>query len=44
MTIPGRAIKGHSSPHNHFAFEAVDWYWRFVDVVWLGLFVLVYWM
>jgi cytochrome c oxidase subunit 3 len=30
--------------HNHFAFEAVAWYWHFVDVVWLLLFVFVYWM
>jgi cytochrome c oxidase subunit 3 len=39
-----RAMKGHFSPHNHFAFEAVAWYWHFVDVVWLGLFVFVYWL
>ncbi len=39
-----RAIKGHFSPHNHFAFEAVAWYWHFVDVVWLGLFIFVYWL
>ena len=26
-----------------FAFEAVAWYWHFVDVVWLGLFIFVYW-
>jgi len=39
-----RAIKRHFSPHNHFAFEAVAWYWHFVDVVWLGLFVFVYWL
>jgi len=32
------------NPHNHFAFEAVAWYWHFVDVVWLFLFVFVYWM
>lgn len=32
------------SPHNHFAFEAVSWYWHFVDVVWLLLFVFVYWL
>jgi cytochrome c oxidase subunit III len=38
------AMKGHFSPHNHFAFEAVAWYWHFVDVVWLGLFVFVYWL
>lgn len=30
--------------HNHFAFEAVAWYWHFVDVVWLLLFIFVYWM
>ncbi len=44
MAVLGRAIKGHFNPHNHFAFEAVAWYWHFVDVVWLGLFVFVYWM
>lgn len=32
------------NPHNHFAFEAISWYWHFVDVVWLFLFVFVYWM
>ena len=39
-----RSIKGHFTPENHFAFEAVAWYWHFVDVVWLLLFVLVYWL
>jgi cytochrome c oxidase subunit 3 len=42
--ILGRALKSHFSPHNHFAFEAVAWYWHFVDVVWLGLFIFVYWL
>lgn len=37
-----RAIKGHFKPDNHFGFEAVAWYWHFVDVVWLGLFIFVY--
>ncbi|MCW8926717.1 MAG: cytochrome c oxidase subunit 3 [Xanthomonadales bacterium] len=37
-----RAAKGHFKPRNHFAFEAVAWYWHFVDVVWLGLFIFVY--
>ncbi len=37
-----RAMKGHFKPSNHFAFEAVAWYWHFVDVVWLGLFIFVY--
>ena len=39
-----RAMKGHFTEENHFAFEAVAWYWHFVDVVWLGLFVFVYWL
>ena len=44
IAILGRAMKRHFSAHNHFAFEAVAWYWHFVDVVWLGLFVFVYWL
>ncbi|MGD8378463.1 MAG: cytochrome c oxidase subunit 3 [Gammaproteobacteria bacterium] len=39
-----RCIKGHFTPDHHFAFEAVAWYWHFVDVVWLGLFIFVYWL
>ncbi len=39
-----RLIKGHFSPDHHFAFEAAAWYWHFVDVVWLGLYVVVYWL
>ena len=39
-----RSIVGHFDAHRHFAFEAVAWYWHFVDVVWLGLFVFVYWI
>ena len=42
--IFGRALAGHFHPHQHFAFEAVAWYWHFVDVVWLLLFVFVYWL
>jgi cytochrome c oxidase subunit 3 len=38
-----RCFSGHFSPENHFAFEAVSWYWHFVDVIWLFLFTLVYW-
>lgn len=40
--ILARSIAGHFTPTHHFAFEAVAWYWHFVDVVWLGLFVFVY--
>jgi cytochrome c oxidase subunit 3 len=39
-----RTMSGHFTPQRHFAFEAVAWYWHFVDVVWLGLFVFVYWV
>ena len=39
-----RVFKGHFTADHHFAFEASAWYWHFVDVVWLGLFVLVYWL
>lgn len=39
-----RSIRGHFSEHQHFAFEGVAWYWHFVDVVWLGLFIFVYWL
>lgn len=37
-----RCAKGHFSRDDHFGFEAVAWYWHFVDVVWLGLFLFVY--
>ena len=43
-SILGRSIKGHFTAERHFAFEAVAWYWHFVDVVWLGLFIFVYWV
>ncbi len=39
-----RVLKGHFTPTHHFAFEGVAWYWHFVDVVWLGLFIFVYWL
>ncbi len=39
-----RCLKGHFTPARHFAFEGVAWYWHFVDVVWLGLFIFVYWL
>jgi cytochrome c oxidase subunit 3 len=39
-----RVLSGHFTPAHHFAFEAVSWYWHFVDVVWLGLFIFVYWL
>ena len=39
-----RCLRGHFRPDHHFGFEGVAWYWHFVDVVWLGLFIFVYWL
>ena len=39
-----RSLKGHFKADSHFGFEGVAWYWHFVDVVWLGLFIFVYWL
>ncbi len=39
-----RVMKGHFTPEKHFGFEAVAWYWHFVDMVWVGLYVFFYWM
>ena len=44
LFITLRLMKGHFTPDRHFGFEGAAWYWHFVDVVWLGLYVLVYWM
>ncbi|MGI9337880.1 MAG: cytochrome c oxidase subunit 3 [Gammaproteobacteria bacterium] len=44
IVIFGRCCAGHFTPGRHFGFEAVAWYWHFVDVVWLLLFVIVYWL
>ncbi|HSX59245.1 MAG TPA: cytochrome c oxidase subunit 3 [Tahibacter sp.] len=42
LVIWFRCLKGHFTKDDHFGFEAVAWYWHFVDVVWLGLFMFVY--
>jgi cytochrome c oxidase subunit 3 len=39
-----RTYKGHFTPTHHFGFEAAAWYWHFVDVVWLFLFTVIYWI
>lgn len=44
LVVLFRSMKGHFTVKNHFAFEAAAWYWHFVDVVWLGLFIFVYWL
>jgi cytochrome c oxidase subunit 3 len=37
-----RCMRGHFSAEHSFGFEAVSWYWHFVDVVWCCLFLFVY--
>ncbi|PTT78346.1 cytochrome c oxidase subunit 3 [Pelomonas sp. HMWF004] len=44
LFITLRLHKGHFTAERHFGFEGAAWYWHFVDVVWLGLYVVVYWM
>jgi len=44
LFITLRLQKGHFTTERHFGFEGAAWYWHFVDVVWLGLYILVYWM
>jgi cytochrome c oxidase subunit 3 len=42
--VLSRVLRGHFKPDHHFAFEAAAWYWHFVDVVWIGLYIVVYWL
>jgi cytochrome c oxidase subunit III len=42
--ITVRIARGHFTPDHHFGFEAAAWYWHFVDVVWIGLYLVVYWL
>ncbi len=44
LFITLRLQSGHFTADRHFGFEGAAWYWHFVDVVWLGLYILVYWM
>jgi cytochrome c oxidase subunit 3 len=44
LIITLRLMSGHFKPDSHFGFEGVAWYWHFVDVVWIGLFIVVYWL
>ena len=38
-----RLARGDFTSQHHFGFEGAAWYWHFVDVVWLGLYLYVYW-
>jgi len=44
LFITLRLMKGHFTTERHFGFEGAAWYWHFVDVVWLGLYIVVYWL
>ena len=44
LFITLRIMQGHFTPDRHFGFEGAAWYWHFVDVVWLGLYIVVYWL
>lgn len=37
-----RSLRGHFSAKNHFAVEAAEMYWHFVDIVWVIVFSTVY--
>jgi cytochrome c oxidase subunit 3 len=39
-----RSLRGDFTPNDQFAFQAASWYWQFVDVIWLLMYVLVYWL
>lgn len=38
-----RLVRGDFTAEHHFGFEGAAWYWHFVDAVWLGLYLFVYW-
>ena len=42
--ILARALRGQFSARNHVAVEAVSMYWHFVDVVWIGVFSVIYFL
>ena len=40
----GRALLGHfDAGCRHLGFQFAEWYWHFVDIVWIFLFVFMYW-
>lgn len=38
-----RHERGRMNESKHVFHEAAAWYWHFVDVVWLGLYLFIYW-
>ncbi len=39
-----RMLQGPLHADQALRLRSVSWYWHFVDVVWLGLFIFVYWL
>ena len=37
-----RAYAGHFTAKQHLGFEFAEWYWHFVDAVWIFLFICIY--
>ena len=42
IVILGRAARGAYTPHEHAGVEVATYYWHFVDVVWIGLFTVLF--
>ena len=42
--VLARAMRGQFSARNHVAVEAVSMYWHFVDVVWIAVFSIIYFL
>jgi cytochrome c oxidase subunit 3 len=42
--ILARSMRGDFTSDDQFAFQAASWYWQFVDVIWLLMYALVYWL
>jgi cytochrome c oxidase subunit 3 len=42
LVVLGRVAVGAVSREEHAGLEVVTYYWHFVDVVWVGLFAVIY--
>ena len=43
LIVLGLALGHQVTSANRAGVGLVSWYWHFVDVVWLGLYLFVYW-
>ena len=42
LVVLGRALRGAYTPDEHAGLEVATYYWHFVDVVWIGLFLVLF--